>query len=255
MQSVLTRAQDEIRRQLQASQAGQNQVGQSARQGFTDPRAVTGSAPTFDPTDAAAASASSPSPVPGAPLNEASAPLTGFASRFAPGYADLLQNEPAALLAASLQGMGLSPDGGIYGTLEPLAELLSPLFMLFQGDQVRSQSDILNYGNDFFQNQATAGGQGVDYGLGMQNLFNTASNSPLGQFLGGGQDAQQQVRNFGSLYNSLLQSSVPLVMQGAQSNYLNQIARDYILALAEGRLGRGDFADYVGARQPFQQYQ
>lgn len=229
----------------------QQQVGASSPRGMLS----GASAPQTSAITTGGADQIGQGSVPGADA-AAGDPLTGFASRFTPSGAELLQNEPAALLAETLRAMGINPSGGIYGMMEPLANDMNQLFQLFQGGQVGSLSDILNYGNQLFSDYATPGGQGVSYEGGLQNLFNASGSSPLGQFLGGGVggDPQEQVRALMGLYGALVGNSVPLIQQGGLMNYANTAARDYIAQIARGDASSGNFANYLNARQPFSQY-
>jgi hypothetical protein len=285
LQAIIDRAQSAIQNVGNAAANAGNAVGPGAG-GIGDSRTITGGAQPIGqgaavaPTGGgspsgggfSAADVGAANPVgagnPNAALSGSSGgDFGGFASRYAPGFAGLLQNEPQALLAESLRSMGLSPNGGLFGAMAPLADQANPLFLLLQGDQVRSQGDMLNWLNGLFQSQVTPGASGIDYQGGLSRLLNAASlnnggQNPLASFLNpnaagsnaAGVDPQQQVRNFMALYQPLLKNSVPLIMQGALSDQANLIARDYINALAQGKMSGGNFVDYLHARQPFQNY-
>ncbi|HSE46799.1 MAG TPA: hypothetical protein VLA89_15880 [Gemmatimonadales bacterium] len=184
----------------------------------------------------------------------------GFASRYleGPGTADILQRQPEVVLADWMRSQGLNPNGGMFGMVEPSADLANALYMLTNGSQLGTNEQMINWLANYFGTQLTPGASGIDVRQALANIFagpGQNQQTPLGSFLtldpstGMPLDPRGQVAKLGSLVEAAAGYGVPLIMQGALNGSMGLLGRDYLSAAARGALSGGNYNDYINARQ------
>lgn len=102
---------------------------------------------------------------------------TGWAAGMRPDAANMLFQEPQALLRQVMAKMGMSANDnpGMYNMALPNADLANALALVGLGGQQGFQqgdiNSVLNNMGDFFQQGLTRGGQGVNFEQGAKNIM------------------------------------------------------------------------------------
>jgi hypothetical protein len=180
---------------------------------------------------------------------------TGWAQGLRPDAAQMLFQEPQALIRQVMSSMGMSANQnpGMYYMALPQADLANALAMLQLGGNrnfdAGNINSVINTMGDFFQQGLTRGGKGVDFGSGLKNALNAGTGTALGDFLNL-DDPRGQVQAMSSLLMPLAEGGLhPLFAQAFQSE-INRLADEYYSRVAFGEPG-GDFQDMLGRRLSF----
>lgn len=179
------------------------------------------------------------------------APMTGFASRYMPGAAEMLFGNPEVIFRDTLRDMGRTPDGGLYHLLAPQAAAANALFALGYGGSsdlgMGSNEAGINFINEYARNLATPGGPAINFNAGMAALNNYAPESALDNLLNAA-DPEQQIGNYRNLAMSLANSSLHPLMARAFNNFLETRGTDYLSSVARGN-AQSNFGNYLASRQ------
>jgi len=180
-----------------------------------------------------------------------SAPWTGFASRYMPGSAEMLFSNPEVILRDTLRDMGRLPDQGLYYMLEPLAQAGNALFTLGYGGSsdlgASSQEAGINFANDYLRNQATVGGNAINFNQGMQALNGYQPGSVLDNMLNLA-NPEDQISNYRGIASALANTSLHPVAARAFNSFLDARGTDYMSSVARGG-AQSNFGNYLASRQ------
>lgn len=178
--------------------------------------------------------------------------FTGWAQGLKPDAAQMLFQEPQALLRQVLASMGMSANDnpGLYYQSLPNADLVNALAMLQLGgssdfNQGNINSVINTMGN-MFQQGATRGGQGINFQGGLANALNAGTGTALGDFLNL-DDPRGQVQAMSSLLMPLAEASLHPLFQQAFQAEIGRLADEFYSRSAFGDTG-GDFQDLLARR-------
>jgi hypothetical protein len=190
-------------------------------------------------------------PAPPAAAVDIAAPFTGFASRYMPGSAEMLFANPEVILRDTMRDMGRTPDGGLYHLLQPQAAAANALFALGYGGSsdlgAGSNEAGINFINDYLQNQATVGGDAINFNQGMAALNNYAPESALDSLLNLA-DPEEQINNYRNIASALANSSLHPLMARAFNSFLNDRGTDYMSSVSRGDAS-SNFGNYLASRQ------
>lgn len=179
------------------------------------------------------------------------APYQGFAARYMPGSAEMLFSNPDVILRDTLRDMGRDPDEGLYYMLEPLAQAANALFALGYGTTsdlgAGSNEAGINFTNDFLRNQATVGGNAVDYNQGLNALHNYEGGSAMDSMLNLA-NPEDQISNYRGLHAALANTSLHPVMARAANAFLDARGTDFMSSVARGN-AQSNFGNYLASRQ------
>lgn len=185
-------------------------------------------------------------------------PWTGFASRYAPAYADILLSNPQQIFLNQLQGMGLAPTGvtGDYGslrTLEPYADIMPVLYtmMNMDRDNALSPEAQTNYIANFARNMMTPGGSAPS----TQGLLSQVFGDPTfaQMFLRGGNPVEN-VNATNDMVNAIAGLGFNPFLAGGLANLIDQGGTQYLSGVTQGQnLGSYDqwLAQRYGNMVPF----
>jgi hypothetical protein len=178
--------------------------------------------------------------------------FTGWAQGLKPDAAQMLFQEPQALLRQVLAKMGMSANDnpGLYYQSLPNADLVNALAMLQLGgssdfNQGNINSVINTMGN-MFQQGATRGGTGINFQGGLANAMNAGTGTALGDFLNL-DDPRGQVQAMSSLLMPLAEASLHPLFQQAFQAEIGRLADEFYSRSAFGDT-QGDFQDLLARR-------
>jgi hypothetical protein len=175
-------------------------------------------------------------------------PFTGFASRYAPGDASTLYQNPQVIANDVLSQMGLNTPG-MRQLIGQNADAAFYLSFLLNGQDPTAQGDeaSINTMADYFKNQATAGGLSPDYNSLIRSILNPGGmdNNPLAQYLNVA-DPSTQVSNLLQLARPALNSVHPLT-QKAGLGYLSDLGDQFLSSTAGGDQAayNGNFGNFI----------
>lgn len=180
-------------------------------------------------------------------------PMTGWLATMGYTPADVMgmNQMPARYLYDMLQGRGMDPTGGLFYQMEPLADVMLPMYELMYGggrsiDQGFEPNQIGNFMGGMWSNMMTPGGRGFDISELFANMLNPGGdNSILNNYLNVG-TPEEQIENFRRYAMALGQLSGSGMYQNALSNYLSQRGYDYLQGFTGGNQPTDTFGQYVG---------
>jgi hypothetical protein len=186
----------------------------------------------------------------GGPLDQT---YTGWAAGMRPGAATMLFQQPQLLLRNVMAKLGMSANDnpGMYAMGLPNADLANALAMVGLGGNADFQqgdiNSVINNMGDFFKQQMSRGGKGIDFSQGMQNIEHASPDSAMGGYLNL-DDPQGQVQAFSSLAMPLAESGLHPLFAKAFQNQINRLADEYYQRYAFGSNPPKSFANMVGGR-------
>ena len=164
---------------------------------------------------------------------------TGWAAGMRPDAANMLFQEPQALLRQVMAKMGLSANDnpGLYNMALPNADLANALALIGLGGQQGFQqgdiNSVLNNMGDFFQQGLTRGGQGVDFNQGMKNIMGAGQDTALGGYLNL-DDPQGQYQALASLMMPLAEAGLHPLFAKSLQNQMQKLRDEYYQRYAYG---------------------
>lgn len=187
----------------------------------------------------------------GVPITDMGSPFTGFAARYMPGSAEMLFSNPEVILRDTLRDMGRLPDQGLYYMLEPQAAAANALFALGYGRTsdlgAGSNEAGINFINDFLRNQATVGGNAVNFNQALNALHNYEGGSALDSMLNLA-NPEDQISNYRGIASALANTSLHPLMARAFNSFLDARGTDYMSSVARGD-AQSNFGNYLASRQ------
>ena len=180
--------------------------------------------------------------------NNGTEPMKGWAASMGYTPADIMgmNQMPSRYLSDILDKRGLDPTGGLYYMMEPLADVMMPLFeLIYGGGQPGAVpfelNDISNFMGQMFGESMTPGGRLPDSSELMNHLFGGGSKgSTLDATLNLG-TPEEMVQNWQKYAQMVAQLSGSPMAQQAMSNLISSQGMKYLNS-------------YIGGNEPSQTF-
>lgn len=178
-------------------------------------------------------------------------PLTGWLGRMGYTSGDVMGNNqmPAKYLYDILQNRGMDPSGGLFYMMEPLADIMMPLYEVMNGtgtaENLFNPESIGNFMGNMWKNFMTPGGRLPQQQQLINNLLGTVgTDSVLGGYLNVGtpEERVENLRRYLMLVGNL--SGSPMYQQ-ALSNVLSQGGYGFLDQFQGGNQPTNTFGQYL----------
>ena len=184
--------------------------------------------------------------------NNGTEPMNGWAAGMGYTPADIMgmNQMPARYLYDILKNRGQDPTGGLFYMMEPLADVMMPLFETIYGggrDITKGfeTNEIANFMGQMFGEYMTPGGRNADVSELFGHLLSPGGdNSILNSYLNTG-TPEEQVENFRRYAMMAGQLSGSPMYQQALSNRLSERGYDYLNSFQGGQQPTNTFGQLV----------
>lgn len=184
--------------------------------------------------------------------NNGTEPMKGWAAGMGYTPADVMgmNQMPARYLYDILDKRGMDPTGGLFYMMEPLADIMMPLFETIYGggrDITKGfeTNEIANFMGQMFGEYMTPGGRGADVSELFGHLLNPGGeNTILNSYLNTG-TPEEQVENFQRYAQMIGAISGSPMYQQALSNRLSERGYDYLNSFQGGQQPTNTFGQLV----------
>lgn len=175
-------------------------------------------------------------------------PWTGFSSRYAPAYADILLSNPTQIFYDQAMNMGLQQPGGEMGAVQALApygDLMPFLYSLFNSGRANAGSPEAqtNFIAQFAKNMLTPGGSAPS----IQGIMSSVYGNPdIAELYNTGNPAEN-VNTLNDMIGMAAGLSFNPVMQRMVQARNDRLAYEYLSDYTQGG-NPGSYADFVRQR-------
>ncbi len=175
---------------------------------------------------------------------------SAFGKSFTPDSAEMMRNNPDALIAAYFKHRGLGANTGLQAmSQEQNGDRLRLLHMLFGSrdeNKLGQIGDYLDYSQGMLGQAMTPGGKYYGSQDILNKLFTKNPDDPIFQRLYGAElTPADQSGRFVDAYATANSATMDPWMLDAQISRLTQLENEWIAASAQGKTGEMNWADYV----------
>ncbi len=175
---------------------------------------------------------------------------TAFGKSFTPDSAEMMRNNPDALIAAYFKHRGLGANTGLQAmSQEQNGDRLRLLHMLFGSrdpNKVGQIGDYLDYSQGMLGQAMTPGAKYYGAQDVLNKLYTKDVKDPIFQRLYGAElTPADQSGRFVDAYATANSATMDPWMLDAQISRLTQLENEWIAASAQGKTGTMNWADYV----------